>query len=94
MTEREDTMSTVAVQLTIGDYAKWRPVFDKHKALRAKAGIKSEHVYRNADDPKEVMLWFETDDANKARQAIQGDEIKAAMKEAGVVGPPRIHAIG
>ena len=33
-------MATLAVQLTIGDYAKWRPVFDKHKPLRDKADIK------------------------------------------------------
>jgi hypothetical protein len=32
-------MPTLAVQLTIGDYAKWRPVFDKHKPLRDKAGF-------------------------------------------------------
>ena len=86
-------MATLAVQLKIDDYTKWRPVFDKHKHLRDKAGIKSEHVYRNADDPKELVLWLETADAIKARQAIQGEEIKAAMKEAGVVGSPKIHAI-
>jgi hypothetical protein len=32
-------MPTLAVQLAIGDYAKWRPVFDKHKPLRDKAGL-------------------------------------------------------
>ena len=48
-------MATLAVQLTIGDYAKWRPVFDKHKPLRDKADIKKVRVYRDADNPKEVM---------------------------------------
>ena len=37
--EGEDAMATLAVQLTIGDYAKWRPVFDKHKPLRDKAVV-------------------------------------------------------
>jgi hypothetical protein len=32
-------MATLAVQLTIGDYANWRPVFDKHKPLRDKAVV-------------------------------------------------------
>jgi hypothetical protein len=86
-------MANVAVQLTIGDYAKWRPVFDKHKSLRDKAGVKSEHVYRNADNPKEIIIWIEAADVTKVRQAIQGDEIKAAMKEAGVEGPPKVHVI-
>ena len=43
-------MATLAVQLTIGDYAKWRLVFDKHKPLRDKAGIKNVRIYRDADN--------------------------------------------
>ena len=91
--EREDAMATLAVQLTIGDYAKWRPVFDKHKPLRDKADIKSVRVYRDADNPKEIIIWGETGDTANARTALGGDEIKNAMKEAGVVGPPKIHVI-
>ena len=87
-------MPHMAVQLTIGDYAKWRPVFDKHKPLRDKAGIKNTQVYRNADDPKEVIVWGETSDVAKAREALASQELKAAMKEAGVVGPPKVHVLG
>ena len=87
-------MPMLAVQLTIGDYAKWRPVFDKHRPLREKAGVKTEHVYRNADNPKEIILWFDVADAAKLREALAGSEIKAAMQEAGVVGPPKIHPVG
>ena len=87
-------MATLAVQLTIGDYAKWRPVFDKHKPLRDKANIKNVRVYRDADNPKEVIVWGEAADAQKVREALTSEEIKGAMKEAGVVGPPKIHVIG
>jgi hypothetical protein len=86
-------MATVAVRVTIGDYAKWRPVFDKHKPLREKAGARTEHVYRDADNPKEIILWFDVADVAKVREAIGGQEIKAAMQEAGVIGPPRVHVI-
>ncbi len=87
-------MATLAVQLTISDYAKWRPVFDKHKSLREKANIKNVRVYRDADNPKEVIVWGDAPDAQKAREALVSEEIKSAMKEAGVVGPPKIHVIG
>jgi hypothetical protein len=87
-------MATAAVQVTIGDYAKWRPVFDKYKPLREKAGVKTEHVYRNADNPKEIILWFDAADVAKLREAMGGHDIKAAMQEAGVVGPPRFHPVG
>ena len=86
-------MATLAVQLTIGDYAEWRPVFDKHKPLRDKAGMRNVRVYRDADNPKELIVWGEAGDAANARAALGGDEIKNAMKEAGVVGPPKIHVI-
>jgi len=86
-------MATLAVQLTIGDYAKWRPVFDKHRQLRTKAGMRSEHVYRNADNPKEIIIWFDVEDIAKARAGIASQEIKNAMQEAGVVGPPRVHSV-
>jgi len=91
--ERGDAMATLAVQLTIGDYAKWRPVFGKHKPLRDKADMRNVRVYRDAENPKEVIVWGETGDAAKASAALGGDEIKNAMKEAGVVGPPKIHLI-
>jgi erythromycin esterase-like protein len=86
-------MATLAVQLTIGDYAKWRPVFDKHKPLRDKAGLHNVHVYRNADNPKEVIVWSEVADVAKAREALGGQEIRSAMQEAGVVGAPKVHVI-
>ncbi len=86
-------MPTIAVQLSIGDYTKWRPVFDKHKPLRDKAGFTKTHVYRDADDAKSVLVLAEVGDVNKAREALAGAEIKKAMQEAGVIGPPKIHVI-
>ncbi len=86
-------MPAIAAQITIGDYAKWRPVFDKYKPLRDKAGLMNVQVYRDADNPNELIIWSQTSDPAKAREALSGEEIKSAMREAGVVGPPRIHVI-
>jgi hypothetical protein len=35
---------------------------------RQKAGLKELHLLRNADDPNEVILLFEADDLQKARE--------------------------
>jgi erythromycin esterase-like protein len=86
-------MPTLAVQLTIGDYTKWRPVFDKHKPLRDKAGLTNVNVYRNADNAKQIIVWSETSDVAKAREVLASQDIRSAMQEAGVIGPPRIHVI-
>jgi hypothetical protein len=49
-------MPTLAAQITIGDYAKWRPVFDKNKRLREKAGLMNVRLYRDSDNPKELII--------------------------------------
>ena len=86
-------MSIIAVQLTVSDYDKWRSAFDKFHSLREVAGIKASSVYRNADNANEVLVWNETTDANKAGEAISGADIQKAMKESGVIGPPKVHVI-
>ena len=85
-------MPTLAVQLKIGDYAKWRPVFDKHKALRDKAGFTNAQIYRQADSAHEILIWSDVADVAKAREALAGQE-NQKRNEAGVVGPPKIHVI-
>ena len=74
-------MPTLAVQLTIGDYTKWRPVFDRHKPLRDKAGLTDVRVYRNADNAKEVIVWSEASDVAKAREALASQEIRRQCKK-------------
>jgi hypothetical protein len=87
-------MPTVALQVTIGDYAKWRPIFDKYRSHRAEAGFKNERVYRNVDDPSEVIIWGEASSGAKLRRALASPELKAAMKEAGgVAGTLKLHVI-
>jgi len=86
-------MPTIAVQVTISDFDRWRLVFEKNKPLRDKVGFKNTQVYRNADDPKEVIVWGEAANGAKVRRALAGPDLVAAMKEAGVIGPPRVHVI-
>ncbi len=83
-------MAVAFVHLTINDYTKWRAVFDSHKDLRDKAGFTDIQVYRNADNLKEILVRGEAEDKEKATNGLLGPEIKAAMQEAGVIGPPRI----
>ena len=86
-------MSKLVVELRIGDYAKWRSVFDKNKPLRDAAGFKNIRIYRNADDVNDVVLLGETSDMRKLRKALTAPELRTAMQEAGVVGQPMVHVI-
>ena len=87
-------MPTVALQVTVTDYAKWRPIFDHYRSARAQAGFKNERVFRNVDDPNEVIIWGEATSGSKLRRALASPELKTAMKEAGGVdGTLKLHVI-
>jgi len=86
-------MPTLAVQVTIGDYAKWRPIFNKNKPLRDRAGLRNVRVYRDAYNPQQLIVWSETSDTAKAREVLSSPEVRNAMQEAGVVGPPKVHVL-
>ena len=86
-------MSKVVVELRIGDYAKWRSVFDKNKPLRDSAGFKNIRIYRYSDDANDIVLLGETSDMRKLRKALTAPQLRTAMQEAGVVGQPMVHVI-
>ena len=46
------------VRHKVSDFAKWKPVYHAHLSARQKAGLKEEHLFRNADDPNEALLLF------------------------------------
>jgi hypothetical protein len=86
-------MTTFVVQLTIADYAKWRPGFDKGQPMRENGAVKSEtvRVYRDADNPKEVIVFGESSDPVKTGVVLASQEMKAAMQQSGVICPPKVH---
>ncbi len=89
----EGQMAVVLTYLKIGEYAKWRSGYDMAKPFRDKAGIAKSVVFRNADDPTEVMVWNETTDVAKTRELLSSPELRKAMADAGVEGTPQTYVI-
>lgn len=83
-------MPYLMVRSKIEEYAKWRPVFDGHSAARIASGCIGTRVFRNSDNPNEVIVLAEWDEMAKARQFTQSQDMRQAMQRAGVVGPPDI----
>ncbi len=83
-------MPHLIVRHRVADFAKWKPVFDDHRPAREAAELKDLHVWRNADDPSDVVLLFEAGDVAKAKAFAGSPDLKEKMQEAGVVGPPDI----
>ena len=83
-------MSYVIVKQKVADYARWKPIFDADGANRQIGGSRGGQLFRSADDPNEVVMLFEWD-LEQARQYSQREEVRAKMREAGVLGSPDVY---
>jgi quinol monooxygenase YgiN len=69
-------------------------LFSTNRSYRAEAGFQNERVFRNVDNPNEIIIWGEATSGSKLRRALASPELKAAMKEAGgVAGTLKLHVI-
>jgi len=86
-------MALLIIQHKVRDYAGWRPGFDAHKSSQAGAGLTNGRVYRKAEDPNDIVILFDVANVAKARSWMTGEDLKAAMQKAGVLGAPMAHFI-
>jgi len=83
-------MPSIIVKHTVQDYTKWKKAFDQHADTRKTYGSKGGKVFRTNGNPNEVTVVLHWDDMQKAKQFTESPELKAAMQDAGVTGPPQI----
>ena len=84
-------MIHMLVRHKVADFAKWKPVYDAHASARQAAGLKEEHLLRNAEDPNEVVLLFSAEDLDKAKAFATSDDLRQAMQKAGVTDKPDVY---
>jgi heme-degrading monooxygenase HmoA len=85
------TVPKMLVRHKVEDYAKWKPLYDGHAATRKASGSKGAHLFRNVDNPNEIVLLFEWDNLSNARRFAQSEDLIKTMKKAGVIGKPDIY---
>ena len=84
-------MPSLLVRHQVQDYDRWRPLFDQHAEVRKSYGIKSGWLMRSADNPNEIILYFEVEDVARARQFAQSDNLREVMQQAGVADQPDLY---
>ena len=84
-------MIHMLVRHKVADFDKCKPVYDAHASARQNAGLKEEHLFRNADDPNEVILLFSAEDIDKAKAFAASDDLRQAMQRAGVSDKPDVY---
>ena len=79
------------IRQTIGNYTRWKEGFDSYLAARQAGGATREAmVFRNIDDPHEIIVILGWCDLAQARLFIESVSRQDAIKMVGVVDPPEV----
>lgn len=81
-------MPIVFTRHKVADYAAWRPKYDADVARRKQAGLCDLALYRDASDPNMVLMMWEADGLDGLKAMLSSPDLKALMKEAGVISQP------
>ena len=84
-------MPYILIRHKVADFSKWKPAYEWHLPARQEAGLKELHLLRNADDPNEVILLFEAEDLQRAKDFAAAPDLRETMQRAGVADRPDIY---
>lgn len=78
----------------VADYDEWKAGFDAHKDARLAGGVIAWGVGREVGAPNKVAVHLAVGDAIKFNVMMGSDEMKSAMRDAGVQGEPIVYSAG
>jgi quinol monooxygenase YgiN len=81
-------MVTMFIRHSVADFEKWKPVYDAHEHVRKEFGCTKAEVFRNAQNPNDLLLVHQHTSREQAIKFTQSPDLKAAMAKAGVTGVP------
>jgi hypothetical protein len=90
MTNAANKNENMTVHLRVKDYNTWRTSYDEREKSRLSAGITNGRVFRNAQDPNDLVILQDAADVAKANAWLGSDDMKATMQKSGVIGSPTI----
>lgn len=80
--------TTMFVKHTVSNYENWKRVYDEVGTLRKAKGVTGASVHREANAPNTIIVTHQFKDLNAATAFASSEELKSAMKNAGVTSPP------
>ena len=83
-------MATMILNHKVSDFKAWKKHYDADAERREKAKLKEIYVGTSADDANNVYIIFQTSNAAAFEKMITDPELKAVMKQAGVVGQSKV----
>ena len=89
-TESPKPIKVMVVQHKVADFTKWRAAYMAHDSTRMSAGLAQFRLARGIDDSNMVVIMNTMKDLKKAKDFGASDDLKKAMKDAGVMDVPKI----
>ena len=83
-------MATLFARHTVADFDTWKKAYDAFEPMRKSMGVTSHGAYQADDDPNDVTVYHEFDTVAVARAFAESQQLRDAMQDAGVQGPPTI----
>ncbi len=84
-------MTYVLVIHNVEDFDKWKPIYDEDGAMRKKEGSKGAFAFRNANDPKQLVVMTNWEDIESAKNFAESEDLRNTMQKAGVTGKPEVY---
>jgi quinol monooxygenase YgiN len=84
-------MAHIVIRHKVQDYLAWKSAFDNFHETRKTNGEKSYQIYHPEDNPDNLIILFKWDTMDNAKTFMQSEDLKSAMKEAGVLEPPEVY---
>lgn len=83
-------MVRLYVRHNVADYANWRKAYDEFSGFQTRHGVRAEAVYQSLDDPGDITVWHDFDNAEAAHAFVGAAELRETMAAAGVQGQPQV----
>ncbi len=82
-------MPHLFVRHTVEYFDKWKLAYDADaSANHSSYGLSNIGLHRGIDNPNDVTAVFKVESVARAQEYMGSDQLKEAMMEAGVQGPP------
>jgi heme-degrading monooxygenase HmoA len=73
----------IIVKRKLNDYDSWKKLVSDYDGMRKQYGSKGARVYRIANDPNEVIIVFEWDDAKPFKTYFDLPDVRKALANSG-----------
>ena len=76
-------MVYVLTQLKVDNYKTWKTFYDKRSDTRKESGAKEAQLFRNSDDENDVLILFNWNNKDNAKEYMESETVRNYLKNAG-----------